>query len=288
MKNKYLHTGIFEGMEGLILESRGGTKNTNNERNIDYKLLLLYILERLKKEKAQNIKIFVASRNSNYKSLEDRRIIIDDESLFNFDNIDLDDFIPKLNKAIKQSGQAPDTKGGNSTKKLFFYQEVKNLSLYEKQNTKALFIKEHFLKVINNFKYLYDVKPEKNEINELQEELYTLLKKEYKNYKWYKEYKFDENRGERFDIYGTFDKHHIIIELDPHRADSIAKKFVSRIAMMKSENLTYVVFLYKGTEHMNINESNKFLSYCEEIIEMFNRYKIDTNKEFISYCHYTK
>lgn len=284
---KHLYNGNFQGMNGLILESRGGAKKSKNVRNIDYKLLLLYVLETFKNENYSNIQIFVASRNSAYKSIEDRKIIIEGKDVFNFQEIDIDDFIKKLSFVIKKSGQKGNEKGGNSTKRLFFYQKENEDVLFQPKENKSIeisFSKELFLNAMKNFKYEYDKKTK--DVKILQEELYLFLKKEFGEYQWYTECQFEKSRKDRFDIYGIKDKQHIIIELDPHRADSIAKKFVSRLAMAKSLCLTYISFLYKGTDRMSIKEAKKYLSDCESIIETLNNDIIDTKKEFIGYCHF--
>ena len=45
----------FEGMEGIILESRGGTKDSKNERNSNYKEYLTSILHLFVKKQQKNI-----------------------------------------------------------------------------------------------------------------------------------------------------------------------------------------------------------------------------------------
>ena len=118
------YNDAFEGKKGIILESRGGTKGSKNERNSNYKEYLISILYLLKKNQQENIQIFIASNNKKYKSLNDRLIIIDGESVFDFSKIDIASFLPKLNKAIISSGQDEDTEGGNSTKRLFFLTDI--------------------------------------------------------------------------------------------------------------------------------------------------------------------
>ena len=126
MKNdkKYLYNGSYEGMTGIILESRGGAIGSKNERNSQYKSLLKLVLDTLVKGQQENVKIFVASNNKKYKKLEDRLIHIDGEFIFDFSNIDTTSFMTKLNKAIISSGQDEDTEGGNSTKRLFFLTDI--------------------------------------------------------------------------------------------------------------------------------------------------------------------
>lgn len=124
----------FEGMEGIILESRGGTKDSKNERNSNYKEYLISILHLFVKKQQKNIQIFVASNNKIYKNLDDRLIEIDGESVFDFSKIDIASFLPKLNKAIISSGQDEDTKGGNSTKRLFFLTDIPYTLLTSESN----------------------------------------------------------------------------------------------------------------------------------------------------------
>ena len=131
---KYLYNGSFEGMNGIILESRGGTKGSKNERNSDYKSLLKLVLDTLVKGQQENVKIFVASNNKKYEKIEDRLIHIDGEFIFDFSNIDTTSFLPKLNKAIKESGQDEGVEGGNSTKRLFFLTDIPYTLLTSESN----------------------------------------------------------------------------------------------------------------------------------------------------------
>lgn len=59
----------------------------------------------------------------------------------------------------------------------------------------------------------------------------------------------------------------IIIEADPTRGDSIAKKFVSRVACTTATSLVYVTLCYQGTQEGTVYESKKFMQYCASISE---------------------
>jgi len=54
----------------------------------------------------------------------------------------------------------------------------------------------------------------------------------------------------------------IILEADPTRGDSIAKKFVSRVACTAATSLIYVTLCYEGTQKGTVYESKKYMGYC--------------------------
>lgn len=286
---KYLYNGSFEGMEGIILESRGGAKGSKNERNSNYKELLVSVLDLFKKNQQENIQIFIASNNKKYKSLNDRLIIIDGESVFDFSKIDIDSFLPKLNKAIISSGQDEDVKGGNSTKRLFFLTNDFYTPFVLEDNDNSFISKESILNILENFQFNFDkTKTLSNELKkelvlELQKSLKSYLEIHLRDYKWQMEYNPSTQNKDSFDIYGQNEKtnHSIVIELDPHRADSLAKKFVSRMALMADKNITYIAFIYPGTDRMSISEANKYLTYCETLTNILN--KDNCKKEFMGY-----
>lgn len=285
-ENKWLFEGEFSDMKGIILESRGGAKKSNAQRNPDYKLLLQYTLETLKNSAAKDIEIYIASaRNSKYPNLSDRLLSIDGESKIDFTKIDIDAFITKLSKQIKSSGQSGTEKGGNSTKRLFFHINAIETDILPMINegknedrSKLLDTKEQVKIALGNFKF--DFKRNKNlitadlklQVTDLQNGLKDYLETTFDDYQWQTEYKADINRKDSFDIYGynkVLDMC-IVVELDPHRADSIAKKFVSRLAMMVNNNLLYVAYLYPGTDKMPVNEAYKYLGDCETILDVLN------------------
>ncbi|MGL2995166.1 hypothetical protein [Flavobacterium sp. TSSA_36] len=285
-ENKWLYNGAFKGMKGIILESRGGAKKSNAQRNPDYKLLLQYVLENLKNNHAKGVEIYIAStREAKYPTLSDRMLTVDGLSTFDFTYIDIDPFITKLSKEIKTSGQSGSEKGGNSTKRLFFHLSTGATEILPminrvipKEVTNAIDSKKQITKALEAF--TFDFKRDKNKsqgelkilVTELQDCLKDHLEKTVTNYQWETEFKTKEGRKDSFDIYGYSKElnEHIVVELDPHRADSIAKKFVSRLALMIDKNLLYIAYLYPGTDKMPINEANKYLGDCETILEAVN------------------
>ncbi|WP_404812354.1 hypothetical protein ACIRNY_01165 [Capnocytophaga canimorsus] len=261
MKNKqikWLYKGTFEGLSGIILESRGGTKGTSGERNPNYKTLLEDALANFKINRTKNVQIFIASRGNRekYPNLESRLLIVEGKDTFDFENMDIDLFLPKLNKAIKESGQMGGEMGGNSTKRLFFYTKP---SIEKEEDT----IEKIFDNTLKKFQFLYKGR---EDVSELQNTLLQFLKQKLPNYNWSKEYFPSQDSRDRIDIFGENKSDlPIVIELDPHRADSIAKKFVSRMSLMKGKEILYVVFMYPGTKKMSIKEAEKYLKYCNDL-----------------------
>lgn len=295
-ENKWLYKAEFKGMQGFILESRGGAKSSIAQRNPDYKLLLQYVLETLKNGAIKNVEIYIAStRETKYPNVSDRLLSIDGKSKFDFARIDVSDFIKKLSNEIRLSGQTGTEKGGNSTKRLFFHvnEEASSIiptaSMADKKNENSS-LKEEFLKALEKFDCEFN-RPKKNNdailkvlVSDLQSNLKNYLETTFGNFAWQTEYQADLIRKDSFDIYG-YDKAnnmHVVIELDPHRADSIAKKFVSRMALMVDKNLLYVAFVYPGTDKMPKNEANKYLLDCETLLNV-----LDANsgikKEFLGF-----
>lgn len=110
------------GLKGLIIESRGGTKGSDNYRNPEHSLLLAYVLKKIQNAKVSDLEIYVASNSSNYTTTSERKILIDGDFKIDLSKlISFEDFLKDIKKAIKQSGQSKSTTGGNSTKKLLFY-----------------------------------------------------------------------------------------------------------------------------------------------------------------------
>jgi hypothetical protein len=297
-ENKWLYKGDFKGLKGIILESRGGAKKSDTQRNPNYKLLLQYALETLKNNNSKGVEIYIAAAgDTKYPKLSDRLLVIEGESKYDFSNIDIDTFIKKLSKAIRLSGQTGTEKGGNSTKKLFFHISSIEASVLPIVNegtaetiTKVLVTKEKFKSSLESFKFDFKRNKKTNpnviklQVTDLQNCLKDYLEVNFSSYKWETEHKADDNRKDSFDILG-YDKEldmYIIVELDPHRADSIAKKFVSRLAMMVKNNLLYVAYLYPGTDKMPIKEARKYLGDCETIVEVLNTNSGET-KQFLGF-----
>ncbi|CAB5505481.1 hypothetical protein THERMOT_2160 [Bathymodiolus thermophilus thioautotrophic gill symbiont] len=104
---------------GLVMESRGGTRNSVNERNTDYLLALETILSRLFLLKIKTIKVFLLSSRALkiWPAMEERALKIENST-----DIVLSSDAKKIKslicKAQKDKKQDPSSTGGNSTKKI--------------------------------------------------------------------------------------------------------------------------------------------------------------------------
>lgn len=67
------------------------------------------------------------------------------------------------------------------------------------------------------------------------------------------------------DIFGKGDEFVVVVELDKNRADQVAKKFVSRMALFPSTKVYFVSLCYPGTEKMNKAECTKYFGYCSAL-----------------------
>jgi hypothetical protein len=74
------------------------------------------------------------------------------------------------------------------------------------------------------------------------------------------------------DIFGERDNKILIIELDKWRADQIAKKIVSRTALMIDKKIGFISLCYAGTNHMNKNEYLKYFKYANILSSKLKNY----------------
>lgn len=92
------------------------------------------------------------------------------------------------------------------------------------------------------------------------------LSKAMPTYSWTPEWKREGLAGkDSVDLYGAPLPNcaglPVLIELDKPRADQVAKKAVSRLAIMGEKQFVYVTVCYVGTEHMNVTECEKYFGY---------------------------
>lgn len=103
----------------------------------------------------------------------------------------------------------------------------------------------------------------------LKEHLELQFRDSYPQLKWLVEKRLD-GCNDSVDIYASDSTNwEVIIEIDATRADQVAKKIVSRfshISESRSENIIYIALCYPGTDRMNLNECEKFISYGKKII----------------------
>ncbi|MCW3786866.1 hypothetical protein [Plebeiibacterium sediminum] len=118
-------------------------------------------------------------------------------------------------------------------------------------------------KVIN---FNYDIKKHAD-VNVLQLEVIEYLKSLLPMYEWDIECHISDKYKDRVDIMGVSktSDYIVVIELDAHRADQIAKKFVSRMALLMERKVVYIALCYPGTDNMPKPEAQKYFNYCTQI-----------------------
>jgi hypothetical protein len=80
--------------------------------------------------------------------------------------------------------------------------------------------------------------------------------------KWSMEHCPSPQNRDSIDIFGKGNGFVVAIELDKNRADQVAKKFVSRMAILPPTTIYFISLCYPGTEKMNKSECAKYFSYC--------------------------
>jgi hypothetical protein len=90
---------------------------------------------------------------------------------------------------------------------------------------------------------------------------------------WSVEHCPGRNSKDCVDVFGQGRDFVVAIELDKTRADQVAKKFVSRMAILPSTTVYFVSLCYPGTENMNLVECSKYFQYCATLASrMSNHY----------------
>lgn len=102
-------------------------------------------------------------------------------------------------------------------------------------------------------------------VTNFQQSLYQRLLGSVPSLKWAMEYAPSKNQRDSIDIYGESEDFVVAIELDKNRADQVAKKFVSRIALLPDKKVYFLSLCYPGTEKMNLNECVKYFGYCSNL-----------------------
>ena len=82
---------------------------------------------------------------------------------------------------------------------------------------------------------------------------------------WELEHRPSRTSRDSLDIFGQGEGFVVAIELDKHRADQVAKKFVSRTAILPATTIHYVSLCYPGTDRMNATECQKYFGYCANL-----------------------
>lgn len=127
------------------------------------------------------------------------------------------------------------------------------LNLCEAISNNSSLLKGHFARSNKN---------DHSFIEQFQDGITRSLQEMDSKYSWKTEHRFDGSIKDSVDIFGSKrgDKDWII-EIDATRADQVAKKFVSRLALGGlSHSIVYVAVLYKSTQE-DPSQSKKFLYY---------------------------
>lgn len=98
-----------------------------------------------------------------------------------------------------------------------------------------------------------------------QKSLFHRLQDRIPSLQWAMEYQPSKSRKDSIDIYGESEDFVVAIELDKTRADQVAKKFVSRIALLPDKKIYFLSLCYPGTAGMNPNECVKYFGYCANL-----------------------
>ncbi len=85
---------------------------------------------------------------------------------------------------------------------------------------------------------------QKIKVEHLQNFIIDFLKTEHTDFIWKTEFKVSEKR-DAIDIYGERKNEILIIELDKWRADQIAKKLISRTALLIDKKIGFISFMLR-------------------------------------------
>lgn len=102
-------------------------------------------------------------------------------------------------------------------------------------------------------------------VTKFQQSLCKKLMDSIPSLKWRIEHAPSDSRKDSIDIYGETKDFVVAIELDKNRADQVAKKFVSRVALMPNKKVYFISLCYPGTKRMNMNECVKYFGYCSNL-----------------------
>lgn len=103
-----------------------------------------------------------------------------------------------------------------------------------------------------------------------QNAICSALKANVSSTKWGLEYCPSKSNRDSIDIFGSNESSVVAIELDKHRADQVAKKFVSRVAILPETKVYYISLCYPGTANMSKPEVIKYFGYCANLAKRMN------------------
>ncbi len=228
-----------------------------------------------KESTADNYSRAIDNISEHYSSEKNEQINV-------YDIVDLDS-LTEIREKYGFNGEFFDfgdkSNGTNRAAINCFYRFIKE------KHTKSLSNIDKIWCKIDDFRY---TKKEFPNTKSLQEGLLLYLQENSKDFHWQKEYRPLKKYKDKIDLFGVDENgFKIVIELDTNRADQVAKKFVSRMALLREDDVLYIVLCYppKDSEVLNKegakNEVKKYLNFCKTLVEYFNENK-RTKKYFKS------
>ncbi len=106
---------------------------------------------------------------------------------------------------------------------------------------------------------------QKTIVADFQDAITAKLSKDLTMISWKTEFSPSATKRDAIDIYGQGNNFVVAIELDKNRADQVAKKFVSRIALLPNTKIYFISLCYPGTNRMNKSECIKYFGYCSDL-----------------------
>ena len=110
--------------------------------------------------------------------------------------------------------------------------------------------------------------------NLIQIPLTKTLEKAFPQIQWSTEYLLGASQlvGDKVDIFGRISPDSVvIIEIDNSRADQVAKKFVSRMALSDADNVAYITLCYSNTNSKSVSgavETAKYAVYLHTLTDV--------------------
>jgi hypothetical protein len=139
------------GAYGLVLESRGGARGKPNERNTDYTEALTTILNRLAKLAVGQTSFYLVSTKAlEIWTQEERSLEVFGADSVNLSSLIVADVVRELSRSIKNKKEDPNSRGGNSTKRILIECSLKKsdwLKVVHGEATSSLPISEHEVEV---------------------------------------------------------------------------------------------------------------------------------------------
>lgn len=112
----------------------------------------------------------------------------------------------------------------------------------------------------------------KHTVAEFQALAESVLAEAIPDIEWHTEHCPNPQYRDRIDIFGRGKGFLVVIELDTTRADQVAKKFVSRLAILPPTTIYFISICYPGTKQMDKSECVKYFGYCSALANRMGNY----------------